>query len=427
MTSTLTSYALIARDLPTALTRKAAEATVARETAYYEAHIGTVKSVDDLLADRRLYAYAMKAYGLEDMTYAKAFMRKVLTEGTASATSFANRLADDRYVAFAKAFDFTKLYGKAGTGADAEQGGAGATPASAAVVTAGTALPATLDFSGTNAASLTIITQVDAATTKAGTIVLDRNSLLGSVKNLARVTPDEVVAAVNARIAATGPDSLAGKVAASLDGQNRLVLTSTAYTNLGADGAPGGTGANADTLYAGVGAVRSVRVDVAAPADTAETALDIGFGLQSGRDAQTQAVVDAYIRQSLEEDAGAEDTGVRLALYFARKAPGITSAYDILGDSALSQVANTLLGLPATSGAATSEALDRRAQAIAGKIDIASLQDPAQVQVLAKRFAAIWDAQNNTQSAPVLALFTDSGAGLGADLLASLQSVRFGG
>jgi hypothetical protein len=37
-----------------------------------------VKSVDDLLKNDRLYQYAMKAHGLEDMTYAKAFMKKVL-------------------------------------------------------------------------------------------------------------------------------------------------------------------------------------------------------------------------------------------------------------------------------------------------------------------------------------------------------------
>ena len=34
--------------------------------------------VDEFLDDYRLYTYAVKAYGLEDMGYAKAFMRKVL-------------------------------------------------------------------------------------------------------------------------------------------------------------------------------------------------------------------------------------------------------------------------------------------------------------------------------------------------------------
>ncbi len=107
MTNTLTSYMLLSRNLATSLQRKGKDPIVARETAYYQANIGKVKSVDDFMADKRLYNYAMKAFGLEDMGYAKAFMRKVLTEGTSSATAFANRLADDRYVAFAKAYDFT--------------------------------------------------------------------------------------------------------------------------------------------------------------------------------------------------------------------------------------------------------------------------------------------------------------------------------
>jgi len=49
----------------------------------------------------------MKAFGLEDMTFAKAFMRKVLTEGVATAT-FANRLSDKRYADFA-GFNFAAL------------------------------------------------------------------------------------------------------------------------------------------------------------------------------------------------------------------------------------------------------------------------------------------------------------------------------
>jgi hypothetical protein len=45
----------------------------------------------------------MKAHGLEDMSYAKALIRKVLVEGTvADENSFANKLADSRYKDFAK-------------------------------------------------------------------------------------------------------------------------------------------------------------------------------------------------------------------------------------------------------------------------------------------------------------------------------------
>lgn len=257
MTSTLTSYRLIARDLDASLARKAAQPDVARETAYYKAHIGAVKSIDDLLGDRRLFAYAMKAHGLEDMTYAKAFMRKVLTEGVTDRGAFANRLADDRYVAFAKAFDF-KTYG-------------------------------------------------------AGTTTL--------------------------------------------------------------------AAANADTT-------------------------------------------DAYLRQSLEAEAGSDDTGVRLALYFARKAPEVSSGYGVLADQALSQVVKTVLGLPDVSSA---EGIARQAATIEARVDLASFQDPDKLERFVQRFSAIWDARNNAASAPVLTLFADSSTpGLDAGVLLSLQRIRSG-
>ena len=51
----------------------------------------------------------MKAFGLSDMIYAKAFMRKVLTEGISSSDSFANKLTDTRYREFAAAFNFAAL------------------------------------------------------------------------------------------------------------------------------------------------------------------------------------------------------------------------------------------------------------------------------------------------------------------------------
>src|SRR5882757_6531289 len=94
MLSTIADYQRISKDMVRSLSITAKKPDVSRETAYYLANIGKVTTVDDFLKDYRLYSYAMKAYGLSDMTYAKAFMRKVLTEGTSSSTSFANKLSD---------------------------------------------------------------------------------------------------------------------------------------------------------------------------------------------------------------------------------------------------------------------------------------------------------------------------------------------
>src|SRR6478609_4675552 len=106
MVSTYFGYSYITRNLKQSLTRVEQQQDVAREAAYYKAHIGKVKSVEDFMKDSRLYHYATKAYGLEDMAYAKAFMKKVLESDLSDANSFVNKLVDKRYREFAAAFSF---------------------------------------------------------------------------------------------------------------------------------------------------------------------------------------------------------------------------------------------------------------------------------------------------------------------------------
>ncbi|MCO5731090.1 DUF1217 domain-containing protein [Rhizobium sp. SSA_523] len=107
MVSTYLSFDLVNRDLSASLKRVSKESLVARDSQYYKENIGKVKTVDEFLGDYRLYSYAMKAFGLEDMTYAKAFMKKVLESDLSDDNSFANRLSDKRYRDFAGAFNFT--------------------------------------------------------------------------------------------------------------------------------------------------------------------------------------------------------------------------------------------------------------------------------------------------------------------------------
>ena len=111
MVSTYLTYRMYTTDYAKSVSRTLSDAQVSREQEYYRENIGNVKSVDDFLDDQRLYAYAMKAYGLEDMTYAKAFMRKVLESDISSTpgreASFVEKLVDKRYLEFARAFSFT--------------------------------------------------------------------------------------------------------------------------------------------------------------------------------------------------------------------------------------------------------------------------------------------------------------------------------
>ncbi|MBY2937307.1 DUF1217 domain-containing protein [Rhizobium leguminosarum] len=106
MVSTYVSYLSVARNLNASLSSVASQATVSRDSAYYKENIDKVTTVDEFMSDYKLYSYAMKAYGLEDMTYAKAFMTKVLESDLSDSSSFANSLSDTRYAEFAAAFKF---------------------------------------------------------------------------------------------------------------------------------------------------------------------------------------------------------------------------------------------------------------------------------------------------------------------------------
>lgn len=258
--NTMTSYRIIASDMTRSLSRISQQPMVQRETEYYLENIGNVKSVDDFMNNDRLYRYAMKAFGLEDMSYAKAFVRKVLTEGVIDPDSFANRLTDTRYKELATAFNFS-AYGE----------------------------------------------------------------------------------------------------------------TATTY------------------------------------------------------ESAKQGTVDRYMQQTLEEDAGQQNEGVRLALYFTRKAPSIKSAYNILGDKALLTVFQTTFNIPAATG---NMDIDKQAKMIESLIDVDSLQDPKELNKFITRFTAMYEMNNSTAasvSPAVMLLGGSTSIGISDSILTTLQSFKLGG
>jgi hypothetical protein len=255
--TTLASYQALNRNMTSSLAAAAAAPAVANETKFYLANIGKVKTIDDFINNFRLFSFAMKAYGLQDMTYGKGMIRKLLEGGLNDPRSLANTLTDPRYRALAAAFDFASH------------------------------------------------------------------------------------------------------------------------------------GATTSSLKPAQG-------------DT----------------------VDRYVRQTLEDDAGNQNAGVRLALYFQRMAPGIKSAYNILADPALLKVAQTVLQIPASS---SQQDIAIQAQTITNKINLKDLQDPTKLQKFLQRFTVLYDLQNPSSgssqpSNPILA-----GAGLpgiSVGLLTSLQGLR---
>ncbi|WP_019955553.1 DUF1217 domain-containing protein [Yoonia vestfoldensis] len=79
---------------------------VVRATDYFRENIGNVTSAADLVNDRRLLSVALGAFGLDDDINNRFFIRKVLEDGTIKDDALANRLADNRYAEFSRAFGF---------------------------------------------------------------------------------------------------------------------------------------------------------------------------------------------------------------------------------------------------------------------------------------------------------------------------------
>lgn len=77
-----------------------------RDEAYFREKIGTIDSAKELVADRRLLNVALTAFGLEDDINYKAFIEKILDDGTLDEGALANKLSDKRYLDLSRAFGF---------------------------------------------------------------------------------------------------------------------------------------------------------------------------------------------------------------------------------------------------------------------------------------------------------------------------------
>jgi hypothetical protein len=102
-------WVFLTRTLESQRTAFLSDPAISRATAAFQARIGEVKTAQDLVADRQLLDVALTAFGLEADIDARAFIEKVLSEGTLSSNSFANRLSDKRYANLSREFGFGDL------------------------------------------------------------------------------------------------------------------------------------------------------------------------------------------------------------------------------------------------------------------------------------------------------------------------------
>lgn len=84
----------------------AKDPAVKRQIDYFSKTVGTIKTSKDFVNNYQVLSFALEAYGLSDLTYAKAYIQKIIDGGVSSTSSLANRLNDPRFKAFAAAFDF---------------------------------------------------------------------------------------------------------------------------------------------------------------------------------------------------------------------------------------------------------------------------------------------------------------------------------
>jgi len=99
-------WAVLTRTLDTQKEAYEKSPVIQRETDYFKENIGKVSTAEDLVADRTLLKVALGAFGLDADINSKAFIRKILSDGTLTSDALANKLSDKRYLDFAKAFGF---------------------------------------------------------------------------------------------------------------------------------------------------------------------------------------------------------------------------------------------------------------------------------------------------------------------------------
>jgi len=104
--SGMAGWAFLQRTQPAQQEAFNASPELLRDTDYFAKNIAGVTTPADLVGDYRLLKVALGAFGLDDDLPNKAFIEKVLSEGTLDPDSFANRMVDKRYVALSEAFGF---------------------------------------------------------------------------------------------------------------------------------------------------------------------------------------------------------------------------------------------------------------------------------------------------------------------------------
>ncbi|MBN9056039.1 MAG: DUF1217 domain-containing protein [Rhizobiales bacterium] len=349
----------------------------------FKSQIGAVKSVQDFVGEASVYNFALKAFGLDPASVSAFTVKRVLKSDLNDPRSYVYQLKDDRFVQLAKAFNF----GADGniTAPKLAQSESEILVMSRAYVTAKSRFGTKDDKAKAEEEAKYYATQIQRVeTTKE---FLSDERLVSFVLTANGIDPKSVDPVFMEKIFASDLDDPKSFVNRQADRGFRKIVASF---NFNAEG------------------------KIKQP-DDAE--------IQSRRG--IYETIDSHVRQMLEEEAGNDNAGVRLALYFERKAATITTPYDILADDALFEVFKVVYQLPDEVGSAN---IDAQAEMIKRHLDLKELQDPQAVSKMIVKFSVLYDLNNQATTDPALSVLTNSGSsGISADLMMSLAQLRTGG
>jgi hypothetical protein len=392
-----------------------ADATRLREAA------GRITDVESLLKDRRSLRLVLEAFQLESEIDKRVTLRRILTEDPSDRSSLANRLADPRWKALAETFaakrsvdvpaaalaaspveDLRKLELSRMAGLDFLQVQAlsGEQLSALSPAQIGAIDPEALG--GMDADDVTALTRDQVGALSPAQV---RGLFLWQV---AAIEPTDITALGTAQIRALTPEQLS-------------VLTPEQMGALTPDQVGAFTGAQAGVLD---------DAQLAALSDDSRALLRAAPFLPDEEPAATRrtplgdaAVVDRIIESAMtnrfEKAMGADNPGLREALYFRRVAGQVTTLNQLMSDNALLAVTRGALGLPSSFAALDFE---QQRDTLARRLDLTKLQDPKEVARMAQRYVAQLN-QAGTAS-PVAALFGGGSANGIAALAGSRVSIN---